>query len=201
MGQPTVRGPHQPHAPSSATTRPQHPIRPPRAPRPGGAEPTPTTGAPGGPPVATSCDNACSYDISQLRLTWYDALGLQVQGFVDGTAAACPRLPDASTSGTFQMVNWLNQSGQNLGFDHSVNFVLDDSGDGATSDGGDFSVNAASNGVRFTYKADLPPPARSSSGFAGTPVVFDGCMILGGNAVKMRLVCQPHSTGLLCHEG
>ena len=124
-------------------------------------------------------------------------------GFVDGSAAGCPRLTlDPGTSGTLQLVNWLNQSGDNLGFDHAVSFVLGDKGEGQTSDNGDFTINAASNGFRFTYKVeDLVPPARTSSGFTGIPVVFDGCMTLGNQAVKLRMVCQPHSNGLLCHEG
>jgi len=198
-------GPHQPHSPGNSNPALRHPTRAPRAPRPRPGEPgpTPTPGGGGGRQPVPACENACSYDISQLRMTWYDNLGLTVAGFIDGTAAGCPRLTlDPGTSGTFQMVNWLNQNGRNLGLDHNVTFVLGDRGEGATSDGGNFSLNHSSNGFRFNYKVeDLPPVARTDSGFEGTPVVFDGCMTLGSNAVKMRLVCQPHSNGLLCHEG
>jgi hypothetical protein len=206
----TSSGPHQPHQPHSpgssaaVSRRPTRVPRPTRAPRPGAGEPgpTPTPVLGGGPEPVPACENACSYDISQLRLTWYDRLGLTLAGFIDGTAAACPRLAvDPGTSGTFQMVNWLNQNRQNLSLDHNVSFVLGDKGQGPTSDGGSFSLDRSAHGFRFTYKADLPPPARTSSGFQGTPVVFDVCMTVGGNPVKMRMVCQPHSNGLLCHEG
>ncbi len=99
------------------------------------------------------------------------------------------------------MLNWLNARQVDLGFDHSTTFVMGDGGDAATSDGGDFSLSSKSNGVSFSYTAPLPPPAHTSDGFAGTPVVFDSCLTIGSQAVKMRMVCQAHSQGLLCHEG
>jgi hypothetical protein len=100
-----------------------------------------------------------------------------------------------------EMVNWLNARKQNLNLDHSTSFVLGDGAEGATSDGGDFSFTTKSNGVSFMYKAPLPPPARTSDGYEGTPVAFQGCLLLGNQAVKLRMVCQAHSQGLLCHEG
>jgi hypothetical protein len=195
-------GPHQPHTPGGSNPPAQRPPRPTRAPqaRPGDPEPTPTPATGGAQP--TSCDNACAYDISQLRLTWYDNLGLTFAGFVNGGSAGCERLrPDAGVSGTMSMVNWLNARKKNLSLDHSTSFVLGGEGDGATSDGGDFSFTPKSNGVSFMYKAPLPPPARTSDGFEGTPVAFTACLMLDNQAVKLRMVCQMHSQGLLCHEG
>jgi hypothetical protein len=194
-------GPHQPHTPAGSNPPAVRPPRPTRAPhlRPGQAGPTPT---PIGQPPVAGCENACAYDLSQLRLTWYDRLGLTFQGFINGGAAGCePLHPDAGATGLMTMVNWLNARKQDLGFDHSTSFVLGDGGDGATSDGGDLTVTEKSNGFAFTYKAPLPPPAHTSDGFEGTPVVFDGCLTLGNQAVKLRMVCQAHSQGLLCHEG
>ncbi len=99
------------------------------------------------------------------------------------------------------MVNWLNARKLNLNHDHSTSFVLGDGGEGTTSDGGTFSVAEKSNGVSFTYTAALPPPARTADGYEGFPVAFSGCFMLGNHAVSLHMVCQPKSTGLLCHEG
>ena len=195
-------GVHQPHTPAGSNPPAQRPPRATRIPhsRPGEPAPTPTPSTGGAQP--TSCDNACAYDVSQLRLTWYDNLGLTFAGFVNGGSSGCARLqPDAGVSGTLAMVNWLNARKQNLNLDHSTSFMLGDGGDGATSDGGDFAFSTKSNGVSFTYKAPLPPPAHTSDGYEGTPVAFEGCLLLGNQAVKLRMVCQAHSQGLLCHEG
>jgi len=194
-------GPHQPHTPAGANPPPVRAPRPTRAPhtRPGNPGPTPTPNL--GPPVA-GCDNACAYDISQLRLTWYDKLGLTFQGFINPGPSGCPQLDtDPGVSGMMSMVNWLNARKVDLGFDRSATFVMGNGGDASTSDGGDFTITPKSNGFSFTYKAALPPPAHTSDGFEGTPVVFDSCLTLGNQSVKLRLVCQAHSQGLLCHEG
>jgi hypothetical protein len=193
-------GQHQPHTPGGANPPAVRPQRPTRAPRPGSgsADPTPTPN--GALPVA-GCENACAYDLSQLKVTWYDRLGLTFQGFINAGGAGCqPLHPDPGASGMFSMVNWLNARKQDLGFDHSASFVLGDGGEGATSDGGDLIVTPKSSGYAFTYTADLPPPSHTSDGFEGTPVVFDSCLTLGNQAVKIRLVCQSHSQGLLCHK-
>ena len=83
-------GSHQPHTPAGSNPPAQRAPRPTRAPhlRPGEVPPTPTPATGGALP--TSCDNACAYDISQLRLTWYDNLGLTFQGFVNGGAVGVP---------------------------------------------------------------------------------------------------------------
>lgn len=193
-------GPHQPHTPAGANPPPQRAPRPTRAPhvRPGDA-PTPTPNA--GPPVA-GCENACGYGVSQIKLTWYDNLGLTFEGFINPGASGCEPLNlDAGISGTMSMVNWMNARQQDLGLDHSTSFTLGDGGDGATSDGGDFVLSAKSNGVNFTYTAPLPPPAHRSDGFEGIPVAFNGCITVGRQSVRLLLVCQAHTQGLLCHEG
>ncbi|HVO26513.1 MAG TPA: lysyl oxidase family protein [Candidatus Margulisiibacteriota bacterium] len=193
-------GPHRPHTPAGANPPVARQPRPTPLPhlRPGQVPSTPT---PEAAPVP-GCENACAYDVSQLRLTWYDQLGLTFQGFVNGGSAGCPRLQaDAGVSGMMVMANWLNARKQDLGLDHSMSYVLGDGADGATSDGGDFSLSAKSNGMSFTYKAPLAPPAHTSDGFEGTPVAFEACLTVGNNAVKIRMVCQAHSQGLLCHEG
>jgi hypothetical protein len=183
----------------TATPRPRQ-ARPTRAPRPGEAIPlTPTPQ----PPVGVGCDNACPYDVSQLRFTWYDGLGLDFSGFVNPNAVRCPPLPlEPGTAGSMQLVNWLNHPGDNLGMDHTPSFVLGEGGAGSTSDGGEISISeASSGGFKFAYESPLPPPARAADGFQGFPVVFDVCFTVGPQAVKTRLVCQPKSRGMLCHEG
>jgi Lysyl oxidase len=197
----STSGPHQPHSPSGGAARATRPPRPTRAPRPRPGDVGPTATPFGLLPVA-GCENACSYNVSQIRFTWYDRIGLTFQGFIARGGAGCPPLhPDPGVPGMMLMTNWLNQPQQDLGLDHDASFVLGEKGEGATSDGGEITVSTKSSGYAFTYKADLPPPAHMSDGFAGTPVVFDSCFTLGNEAVRMRLVCQAHTQGLLCHEG
>jgi hypothetical protein len=137
-----------------------------------------------------------------LRLTWYDRLGLTFEGFINPGPSGCPPLQaNAGAAGIMSMVNWRNARRVDLGFDHTATFTLGDGGDGATSDGGDFTVTPKSNGSSFAYSAPLPPPAHTSDGFEGTPVAFDSCLTIGNQAVRLRMVCQAHSQGLLCHEG
>jgi hypothetical protein len=197
-------GTHQPHTPGGANPPAPRDPRPTRAPRPRPGDPGPTPTPPrtdGAHPIA-ECENACPYDVSQLKLTWYDGAGLTFDGFVSGGPSGCePLHPDTGATGSMLMVNWLNARGRNLDHDHTTTFTLGEGAVGATADGGELSMTQNSSGFRFTYTAQLPPPARTSDGFDGFPVSFDGCFTLGNEAVKLRLVCQGKSRGLLCHEG
>ncbi len=191
------RGPRQ------LPTRDGRPARPTRAPRPGrpGTElPTPTPQPIAGLP--DRCRHTCPYDSSQLRLTWYTALGLQFNGFINPGGAGCePLHPEPGAEGTLYMVNWRNQPGVNLNFDRSVSFVLGEDQSGLTSDSGEMSFNQTTGGFRFQYESPVQPIANQASGFDGFPVVFDVCLVLGNETVTTRLVCQPKSRGMLCHEG
>ncbi len=197
---PTPRVNRGPRQLPTRNGRPPRPTRAPRPGRPGADVPTPTPQPIAG--VPDRCRHTCPYDSSQLRLTWYTALGLQFNGFINPGGAGCePLHPEPGAEGTLYMVNWRNQPGVNLNFDRSVSFVLGEDQSGLTSDSGEMSFNQTTGGFRFQYESPVQPIANQASGFDRFPVVFDVCLVLGNETVTTRLVCQPKSRGMLCHEG
>jgi hypothetical protein len=181
------------------------PTRPPRVPivQVPAATPTPRPTATQAPVVeqpanGASCENACPYAVSQLRLTWYDQLGLQVSAVVN--PGGCPALNAAAgTSGTVQMLNWFTESRRNTGLAHQASFTLSNATSGRTDTRGTVAFTRSGSGMNVTYSAPVRPFARASDG-ANFPVVFDLCLTLGDQAVKARMVCQPKNTGMLCHK-
>jgi hypothetical protein len=82
-----------------------------------------------------------------------------------------------------------------------VTIDMADENTGSTSDGGTVIFTPSAGGAtKFTYTAPVAAPASMDDGLE-FPVVFDMCVTVGDQAVKMRLVCQPKPTGMLCHEG
>ena len=195
------------------TARPDRPTRPPRD-----ASPTPTSVdvSPGATttPTATptpsttpgsgtlpSCENACAYNLSQMRLTWYDANsgGLNLSFFVQG--GDCPVLtPQAGELGSIQMSHWLTERRQDTGRLHTTTFTLGANGSGATSNGGVASIAPYGTAQQVVYRTIVPPIAGPNDG-ADFPVVFDLCVTIGDQAIKGRMVCQEKNRGLLCHQG
>lgn len=152
----------------------------------------------GPPPAASSCDNACPYALGQLKLTWYDALGMQVSGLIG--PGSCPILtPSAGETGMITMTKWLNERRQDTGLEHRTEYVLSSSQQGRADNRGSITFSSVGVQTRFNYSAPVRPFARQSSG-ANFPVVFEMCLTIGNQAVKMRLVCQPKPTGMLCHQ-
>jgi hypothetical protein len=206
---PTEQRPPVLRPPPLRPTRIPRPTRPPRAPRParpGRATPTPPPPPPATPtptaivngPAPTDCDNACEYPVSQLRMTWYDALGLHISALI-GTGSCPPLHPKSGDSGTIQMVDWLTQRRTDTGLEHQTTFVLDNGTNGSTANGGGVTFASSGSAVTFAYTAPVRALATASSG-ADFPVVFQMCLTVGDQAVKARLVCQPKNTGMLCHK-
>ena len=203
---PAVEAPtEQPRGPGLRMPRyrPPRPTRPARLRRPGRAplvSPTPTplpTPVAGSPPSEVSCDNACRYSVGQLRMTWYDALGLHVSGFI--SPGLCePLHPDPGKQGTIQMVNWLTARREDTGLEHKTTFVMGNGGIGTAANGGTVILSESRRVIDFAYTAPVRPLATASTG-SRFPVVFDTCLTVGDQAVAWRLVCQPKNTGMLCH--
>jgi hypothetical protein len=194
--------------PQNPRPRPARPVRPARPPRPGQA-PRPTVATPAPSPVqaptpvptvaspAGSCENACPYAVSQLRMTWYDNLGLQLSALIN--PGACPSLaPAPGQSGEVRMAKWLTQDRRDLGRVHATSFSLGASRSGRTTNGATVTFGSSGRAVTFSYRDSSRPFARARDG-ADFPVQFELCLTVGEQAVKMRLVCQPKSTGMLCH--
>jgi hypothetical protein len=131
-------------------------------------------------------------------MTWYDATGLNLSAFI--SSGGCPELqPAPGDQVSVAMANFLTQAGVNTGIDVRQSFVLDDDGTSSTTRTGSVQFSSLGDGLRFGFDASLPAAARGSDG-ANFPVVFNTCVIVGNQAIPMRLVCQPKSTGMLCHQ-
>jgi hypothetical protein len=200
---PTAR-PVRPHL-LPGRVRPARPPRPTRPPRVAVAQPT-ATPTPVAPPAASAtpqapqasdCDHACSYTVSQMRMLWYGALNFSA---VVRPGACEPLSPDPGTTGTVQMTNFVTGQRQDTGHQHIASFVLGDNGAGTTSLNGGVQFSRIAGSYLFTYSAPVPSFANIRDG-QNFPVAFNMCLTLGSQAVKMHLVCQGKSQGMLCHAG
>jgi len=196
--------PPPPPTPTLERARPTRPIRGevPTVPAPP-ATPTRPVGT-GGTGVPAACASACVAEMSQMRLTWYDAVGLDFSGVV-GSRGCGALTPSAGETGAIYMYNWmtdadLTDGSKDIGKRHIATFVLDGSNGATTTAGGSVQFSPVTNGVTVTYAAGDPPIGRQSDG-VWFPVVFDVCISVGDQAVRGRMVCQPKPRGLLCHEG
>lgn len=185
------------------TRRPRvRPLRPPRV----HSSPTPTaTGTPPGtiptatpePPPVTDCAHACAHTISQMRMLWYGALSFTA---VIKNGACPPLSPDPGETGTVQMTHFITGQRQDTGHNHVASFVLGNNGAGVTSLGGTVQFSRVVDSYTFSYSAPVPAFANIRAG-QNFPVAFNMCLTLGNQAVRMHLVCQGKSQGMLCHEG
>lgn len=178
--------------------RPARPLRVSPVPQPT-ATPTPLPTATATPQAmqANDCEHACSYNISQMRMLWYGALNFSA---VIKQGSCEPLSPAPGTTGTVQMTHFVNGRRQDTGHQLVANFVLGDDGSGVTSLDGAVQFSAIAGSYRFTYSAPVPAFANIRDG-QNFPVAFNMCVTLGNQAVKMFLVCQGKSQGMLCHEG
>ncbi|MCK6555267.1 hypothetical protein L6Q96_11920 [Candidatus Binatia bacterium] len=193
--------------------RPVKPAKPTRPPRPGRGETptvpveptaTPTIPGGGGGTMPAVCESACRADISQMRLTWYDVLGLDFSAVI-GTRMCGNLQPRAGAPVTIHMFDWmtdadLTDGSKDIGKQHTATFVLDASGNAVGSDGATVNFTSGTTGTTVVYQGSEPPIARMSDG-VWFPVVFDVCVAVGDQAIRGRMVCQPKPRGLLCHEG
>ena len=209
--QPTVRQVRErPRRPPQPTRVPR-PTRPPRPLRPG--EQPATTVAPSAPqhqtptaarstgvpaaPSATSCNDACAYGVSQVRMTWYDQTGLDLSLYV--SKRSCPALtPAAGERVSVQMANWRATAHEPTTHRYTADLLLS-SAASAAGDGSELHLKPIGDGLRITYEAAQQAPARASDA-TNFPVAFDLCLIIGDQAVTVGLACQPKSTGMLCHQ-
>lgn len=164
---------------------PKHPTR---LPRPGEVVPTPTAQIVSG----ASCANACPYALSQVHMTWYDNTGLWFTAMINPGQCA-PLTPTDGKTVQFQMTNWVTQDQRDTGLSYSDSVTIGDK-KGASS----VSFSPVASGYRLTYKA-TPPAIAHASDSNNFPVAFDLCIKVGDQAIAMRPVCQPKSTGMLCH--
>ena len=177
------------------------PTRPPRIRPVFRATPTPTmlrtaTATPQPAPV-TDCEHACSYSISQLRMLWYGGLSFSA---VIGRGSCGPLSPDPGDTGTVQMTNFVTNKKQDTGHQHMASFVLGANGVGTTSLDGTVQFSRVVDSYQFSYSAPVPSFANIRDG-QNFPVAFNMCLTVGNQAVRMHLVCQGKSQGMLCHEG
>jgi hypothetical protein len=183
------------------------PTRPPRLRPPRGSlsSPTPTpTGTPGvrftptaTPPPATDCEHACSYTISQMRLLWYGGINFSA---VIKRGGCAPLTPDPGETGTVQMTKFVTAHHHDTGHDHVASFVMGDHGVGTTSSNGTVQLARVVDSYTFSYSAPVSAFASIRDG-ANFPVAFNMCLTIGNQAVRMHLVCQGKSQGMLCHKG
>lgn len=159
---------------------------------------TPTLRSGGGEPSLAMCANACAYEFSQARMNWR-ATGLDLNFAV--RSRRCPALDyQSGEKGAVYMTKWMTTNGVDTGRYYSSTFTLAGQS-GATSDGGTWRFNnIASDTANVTYLSPAPPVSGLWDGY-DFPVAVDICVVVGDQAVKTRLVCQPKSDGALCHEG
>ncbi len=177
-------------------TRPSFPTMAPTQPRPTATPTTPPSG--GGDPSFARCATACPYEFSQARLNWR-ATGLDL-GFAM-RARNCPAFDfQSGEKGAVYMTNWITTDGEDTGKYYSSTFTLANQS-GATSDAGMVRYTYFAGGmVNFTYTSPAAPVSGLWDGY-DFPVAVDICLVVGDQAMKTRLVCQPKSDGALCHEG
>jgi hypothetical protein len=213
---PTPRGVKPPNIrpPAVQRTRPPRPVivpreRPTRPPRdtrpPRGQVPTPTptlrpgqTPSGGNPGPGGTCESSCRYSVSQVRMTWYDATGMNLSALV--TPSTCdPLTPQEGEGVNVHMYDWLRWDKSDSGIDVDASFVLGRGGSGAQTSQGSVSFSPLGDSVRVGFNLSAPAAARGSDG-DNFPVVFQTCISVGNQQVPIRLVCQPKSTGMLCHQ-
>jgi hypothetical protein len=180
-------------------TRVPRPTRPPRGipaaptprPRPGQENPGGTDG-PGG-----TCSSSCTYSLSQVRMTWYDATGLNLSALIG--PGTCPALtPEEGERVAVNMYDWLRWDRTDTGIHVSSSFTLARGGTSGQNSDGSVSFSGLGESVRFGFNLARSAAARGSDG-NDFPVVFQTCIDVGGQQVPIRLVCQPKATGMLCH--
>lgn len=185
--------------PRERPTREPRPTRPPR----GGTDPDPTATprpgqTPSGPvPPGGTCQSTCRYSVSQVRMTWYDATGMNLSALI--TPATCgPLTPEQGEGVNVHMYDWLRWDRTNTGIDVDESFVLGRNGSGAQTSSGSVSFSPLGESVRFGFNLSAPAAARGDDG-NDFPVVYQTCITVGDQQVPIRLVCQPKATGMLCH--
>lgn len=203
-----TRPPREAFVPRVRPTRAPRPTRPPRGnpaiatptrtPIPGANTPTPGGNpgpGPGGPP--NSCETDCRYNFSQVRMTWYDATGLNFSALI--TPFTCPSLqPRVGSNVSIHKYDWLLFDKTRTPIDVFASFVIDGSGTAARSSNGSMNFTQLNESTRVTFNLSERAPARGADG-NNFPVVYQTCIEVDGNRVPIRLVCQPKATGMLCH--
>jgi hypothetical protein len=184
--------------------RPTRESRPTRPPRGGTTDPEPTaTPRPGDTPSVPvgpggTCQSDCRYSVSQVRMTWYDATGLNLSALI--TPATCaPLTPEQGEGVDVHLYDWLQWDHTNTGIDVDQTFVLGRDGTGAQTSDGSVSFSALGDSMRIGFTVAASAAARADDG-DNFPVVFQACITVGNQQVPMRLVCQPKATGMLCHQ-
>lgn len=211
---PTPRAPKPPNIrpPRERPTRPprpgftprERPTREPRATRPPkgpqARTPTPRPGqTPGGGNNGGggSCQTSCTYSLSQVRMTWYDATGLNLSALV-GPATCAALTPEEGEAVNVHMYDWLRWDKTDTGIDVDASFTLGSGGGGGQSSQGSVNFSRLGEQVRMGINLSLEAAARGDDG-NDFPVVFQTCVTVGDQQVPIRLVCQPKATGMLCH--
>jgi len=194
-----------PGAPTATSTTIVAPVATPTAPPSSTTAVPATTSTPTPtrtPQLGASCAAACPfYNLSQMRLTWYDPAsgGLNLSFYVQpGSCAALT--PENGEEVSIRMDRWLTYQRVDTGRLHVATATLGGGGFVPTSTGGTLSVSSFGSWQQVTYRAPLPPIAGPQDG-AEFPVVFDICLTIGDQAVTGRMVCQEKNRGFLCHEG
>lgn len=132
-----------------------------------------------------------------MRLLWYG--GINFSAVIKG--GGCPLLtPDPGQTGTVQMTKFVTGQHQDRGLDHVTSFVMGENGVGTTASNGTVQFARVADSYTFSYSAPISAPANFRDG-ANFPVALDMCLTIGNQAVKMHLVCQGKSQGMLCHKG
>ena len=129
-------------------------------------------------------------------MTWYDQTGLDLD--LQVRPSGCPAIaPAPGEPVSVWMTHWRMESGEIAAYQHDGSLVLADANGGSAA-GLTVETDTVGDTLRFSYKADEAAPARAADG-ASFPVVFDLCITVGQRAVAASLVCQPKTTGMLCH--
>ena len=126
---------------------------------------------------------------------WYGALNFSA---VIKQAGCEPLVLDPGTTGTVQMTHFVTGQRQDTGHQHIASFVLGDNGAGMTSLDGNVEFSRIAGSYQLTYSAPLRSFATIRDG-QNFPVAFNMCVTVGNQAIKMFLVCQGKSQGMLCH--
>ena len=201
-----TRGPREIIQPRERPTRVPRATRVPRGapvptptPRPLPGQPVPPT-VPGGGVVGPggSCNPVCTYSLAQVRMTWYDATGLNLTALITPARNCPPLSPTAGHQVAVEMYDWLKWDRSDSGIHLRSQFTIDGSGAGARNSEGSISFGSVGESLRLGLTLSRRSPARGSDG-ADFPVVFHTCLDIGGQQIEIRQVCQPKSTGMLCH--
>lgn len=175
------------------------PSTPTRTPMSGGgvpSNPTPTAMSGGG--TGGRCNSACIYSLAQVRMTWYDATGLNMSALIT-PSRGCPVIDTVEgQSVKISMYDWLKVDRSDTGINIGSDFVLGRSGSMGSNSDGSVTFSRVGDSLRFGLNMTMRAPARAADGM-DFPVVFWTCVHIGDQQVEIRQVCQPKATGLLCH--